>query len=78
MLDEVPNADVVITNPSHFAVALIYDTDSEMAPRVAAKGQDFMAQRIKECARETEVLIFEAPLLGKSSLLLCRCGCLHP
>ena len=51
MLDEVPNADVVITNPSHFAVALIYDIDSEMAPRVVAKGRDFMAQRIKERAR---------------------------
>ena len=66
MLDEVPNADVVITNPSHFAVALIYDIDSEMAPRVVAKGQDFMAQRIKERARESEVLVFEAPPLARA------------
>ena len=66
MLDEDPNADVVITNPSHFAVALIYDVDSEMAPRVVAKGQDFMAQRIKERARESEVLIFEAPPLARA------------
>ena len=66
MLDEVPNADVVITNPSHFAVALIYDIDSEMAPRVVAKGRDFMAQRIKERARESEVLIFEAPPLARA------------
>ncbi len=66
MLDEVPNADVVITNPSHFAVALIYDIDSEMAPRVVAKGQDSMARRIKERARESEVLIFEAPPLARA------------
>ena len=66
MLDEVPNADVVITNPSHFAVALIYDIDSELAPRVVAKGQDFMARRIKERARESEVLIFEALPLARA------------
>ena len=66
MLDEVPNADVVITNPRHFAVALAYDIDSEMAPRVVAKGKDFMAQKIKERAMDFDVQIFEAPPLARA------------
>ena len=51
MMQEVPKADVVVTNPTHFAVALKYETGME-APVVLAKGADFIAQRIKEIAKE--------------------------
>jgi flagellar biosynthetic protein FlhB len=59
MIANVPKADVVITNPTHFAVALEYNTDKGDAPQVTAKGQDEMAQRIKAIAREHEVPIVE-------------------
>ncbi len=66
MLDEVPTADVVITNPTHFAVALKYDQMIDEAPRVIAKGQDAFAQKIKEVARENNVYMYEnVPLARK-------------
>jgi len=66
MMTEVPKADVVITNPTHFAVALKYDAETMAAPLVVAKGQDYMAQRIKDLAREHEVQIVENPLLART------------
>lgn len=66
MMEEVPKADVVITNPQHFAVALVYDIESLKAPKVLAKGKDLVARRIKERARETDVQIFEAPPLARA------------
>ncbi len=65
MMAEVPKADVVITNPTHFAVALKYDSKSMSAPEVVAKGQDFMALKIREVAREHEVSIVENPPLAR-------------
>ena len=62
MLEEVPGADVIVTNPQHFAVALVYEMDKEDAPRVVAKGKGFMALKIRELAGEHDVEIFEAPL----------------
>jgi len=59
MLSEVPKADVVITNPTHYAVAVSYDSNKAPAPVVIAKGQDYIAQRIKEVARENGVEIVE-------------------
>lgn len=59
MMQEVPNADVVITNPTHFAVALRYNQDKEPVPRVVAKGHDHIAQKIKEIAKENNVPIVE-------------------
>ena len=50
MMAEVPNADVIITNPTHYAVALSYKMDSMEAPKVIAKGVGFLAQKIKELA----------------------------
>ena len=47
MMQEVPNADVVITNPTHYAIAIKYDEDKMDAPFVVAKGVDFVAQKIK-------------------------------
>ncbi len=65
MMSEVPNADVVITNPTHYAVALKYD-ESKRAPTVIAKGMDNMAQQIKKIARENNVHIVQNPPLARS------------
>jgi flagellar biosynthetic protein FlhB len=65
MLAEVPNADVVITNPTHFAVALQYREKEGRAPKVVAKGADLIALKIKEIAREHHVQIVENPPLAR-------------
>ena len=59
MMQNLPEADVVITNPTHLAVALKYDRESSSAPIVIAKGADFLAQKIKEIARENKIEIVE-------------------
>ncbi len=66
MLDEVPNADVVITNPQHFAVALVYDQAGAGAPVVLAKGQGEMAARIREIADQEHVQMLRMPLLARA------------
>ena len=66
MMAEVPKAAVVITNPTHFAVALAYDMASMTAPKVVAKGVDTMARRIREVAEENEVPIVENPPLARA------------
>jgi len=66
MMQEVPNADVVITNPTHYAVAIKYDEAKSHAPIVVAKGMDNMAQQIKKVARENEVHIIQNPPLARS------------
>jgi flagellar biosynthesis protein FlhB len=66
MMQEVPKADVVITNPTHFAVALRYDEKRMRAPTVVAKGADEVAARIREVAGEHNVPIFEAPPLARA------------
>lgn len=66
MMKELPNADVVITNPTHFAVALKYDPTQAKAPVVIAKGEDFLAQKIKEKARENEIEIVENKPLARA------------
>jgi len=65
MMSEVPKADVVITNPTHYAVAIRYDKEKEDAPRVVAKGVDNLALRIKEIAREFDIMIVENPPLAR-------------
>ena len=65
MMEDLPNADVVITNPLHFAVALRYDEATMGAPRVVAKGRDLLAARIREVATAHGVPIFEAPPLAR-------------
>lgn len=65
MMQDVPKADVVITNPTHFAVAIRYDANEGSAPRVLAKGADFLAQRIKDIARENNVEIVENKPLAR-------------
>lgn len=66
MMEEVPEADVVITNPTHYAVALSYRESEMEAPRVVAKGKDLTAQRIKKLAREHGVPVYEVPLLART------------
>ena len=66
MMAEVPNADVVITNPTHYAVALKYDENQYNAPIVVAKGMNQIAQKIKKIARENSVHIVQNPPLARS------------
>jgi len=66
MMAEVPKADVVITNPTHYAVALRYDQKGAGAPRVVAKGADLVAAEIRERAREAGVPLFAAPPLARA------------
>ncbi|HTX23768.1 MAG TPA: flagellar biosynthesis protein FlhB [Steroidobacteraceae bacterium] len=66
MMQEVPQADVVVVNPTHFAVALRYDEQRMRAPTVVAKGADEVAARIREVALEHRVPIFEAPPLARA------------
>ncbi len=66
MMQEVPNADVVITNPTHFAIALKYDDTKSDAPLVVAKGVDFVAQKIKYIAKENDVIMVENRPLARA------------
>ena len=65
MMQAIPQADVVITNPTHYAVAIKYDPAISDAPMVVAKGQDYLAQKIKEIARENKVEIVENKPLAR-------------
>ncbi|MCW9012384.1 MAG: flagellar biosynthesis protein FlhB [Gammaproteobacteria bacterium] len=66
MMEAVPEADVVITNPTHFAVALKYDPNSMRAPLVVARGVDLIAANIRRIAEENEVLLVETPPLARA------------
>ncbi|MCA0991153.1 flagellar biosynthesis protein FlhB [Pseudalkalibacillus hwajinpoensis] len=66
MISEIPNADVVITNPTHFAVALRYDPKEMDKPTVVAKGMDYVAQKIKEKAKEHEIITTENVQLARA------------
>lgn len=66
MMQNVPESDVVITNPTHFAVALKYDPDNMDAPLVMAKGVDEVAERIREVAKENDIILYENPPLARS------------
>ena len=65
MMQELPQADVIITNPTHIAVALKYDEGTGTAPVVIAKGEDYLAQRIKEVAGEHNIAIVENKPLAR-------------
>ncbi|TQF69946.1 flagellar biosynthesis protein FlhB [Pseudoalteromonas luteoviolacea] len=66
MMQDVPDADVVVTNPTHYSVALKYDTDKAGAPIVLAKGVDELAMQIRKVAKGNEVPIVESPVLTRS------------
>jgi len=72
MMQEIPNADVIITNPTHFAVALRYDKEKDNAPIVLAKGMDHLALKIKEIARKSGVQIVENPPLARELYKKCE------
>ncbi len=66
MMQQVPQSDVVIRNPTHYAVALKYDQDKNRAPLVVAKGKDYIAQRIVKIAEENDVYLMEDPPLARA------------
>lgn len=74
MMQAVPQADVVITNPTHFAVALQYDAKTMRAPRVVAKGADLLAQQIKQIASESGVPMMENKPLAQALYKMCEVG----
>lgn len=74
MLNDVKTADVVVTNPIHFAVALKYDPERMGAPRVVAKGARLLAARIRELARAAGVPVVEDPPLARALYKACKVG----
>ena len=74
MASEVPKADVIVTNPTHYAIALKYDADKSNAPKVVAKGMDLVALRIREIAAEHGIPIIERPPLARALYRLCDVG----
>lgn len=66
MMQDIPTADVVITNPTHYAIAIKYDSENGSAPKVVAKGVDSLAQRIKKVATESGVPLHEDRLLART------------
>ncbi len=74
MMQAVPNATVVVMNPTHYAVALKYDTLTMDAPRVIAKGKDLLAQRIKQIAAEHNIPMVENVPLAQALYKSCPVG----
>ncbi len=74
MMESVPKADVIVTNPTHFSVALRYDRSRDAAPTVVAKGVDDMAMRIREIARENGVPLMEDPPLARALFRAVKVG----
>ncbi|HCS07614.1 MULTISPECIES: flagellar biosynthesis protein FlhB [Pseudomonas] len=66
MMSAIPDADVIITNPTHFAVALKYDPEKGAAPMLLAKGSDFLALKIREIGAKHDILLLESPALARS------------
>jgi len=66
IMQEVPKADVIVTNPTHFAVALKYDPGTMVSPKVIAKGVDHMALRIRKLAKDNEILVVENITLARN------------
>ncbi len=78
MMKSVPEADVVITNPTHIAVAIKYDNTVDEAPKVLAKGEDYLAGKIKEAAKEAKVPIVENKPLARAIYATVEIGELIP
>jgi flagellar biosynthetic protein FlhB len=74
MMQDIPGASVVVTNPTHYAVALRYDVGGDGAPRLVAKGADLVAQQIRALAREHGVPILEQPPLARALFYTTRLG----
>jgi len=78
MMAAVPTADAVITNPTHYAVALKYDMEKDDAPRVVAKGQDHIALTIKRTAEENDVPVIQNPPLARALFKAAEIGDIIP
>jgi flagellar biosynthetic protein FlhB len=78
MMQNLKKADVVITNPTHFAVALMYDHKKQTAPNVVAKGADILAAKIREVAAENHIPIVPNPLLARALYRQCELGDIVP
>lgn len=78
MMASVPKADVVVTNPVHLAIALQYDVERSAAPEVVAKGAGYLAEKIKEIARDSKVPIVENPPLAQTLYKSCEVGDIIP
>jgi flagellar biosynthetic protein FlhB len=74
MMQNIPQADVVITNPTHFAIAIKYDMKKDAAPKVVAKGMDELALKIKEIARKHNVPLHEDRPLARALYKACNVG----
>jgi len=74
MMKDVPQADVVITNPTHYSVALKYEDNHRNAPIIVAKGADFIALKIREVAKENDVPILQSPPLARALYYSCEIG----
>jgi flagellar biosynthetic protein FlhB len=70
MISEIPKADVVITNPTHVAIALRYRENEDDAPKIVAKGINLMAEKIKDIARKNSIVIVENPPLARTLVKL--------
>lgn len=78
MMSDVKKATVILTNPTHLAVALLYDPDNMAAPKVVAKGQRLIAQKIKELAKEHHIPVIENKPLARSLFAACEIGDVIP
>ena len=78
MMQEIPKADVIITNPTHYAIALKYDPNLSQAPIVLAKGQDLIAQQIKKIATENQLPIVENKVLARTLYQTVEIGSVIP
>lgn len=74
MMQDVPEADVIITNPTHYAIALKYDKNKYEAPYILAKGKDLVAGKIKEIAKESDIPTIENKMLARSLFSACEIG----
>jgi flagellar biosynthetic protein FlhB len=74
MMQDLPQADVIITNPTHFAIAIKYDVNGFGAPTIIAKGADLMAARIREKAKEHKIEIVENKALARALFYTCDIG----
>jgi len=78
MMQDIPSADVVITNPTHYAVAIRYDTEKEDAPIIVAKGVDHLALKIKDIARQFDIQVIENPPLARELYKKCEINDIIP
>ncbi len=78
MMKAIPKADVIVTNPTHFAVAIVYNPEEHFAPKVVAKGADFLAQKIKAVAKENNIPMVENVALARTLYKHVKVGQLVP